>query len=59
MQDLYKNIGTDLMSIRRDFSAAQPKIYAILDRIDKMYNLAKVTAEKKHNLGLLAKNQAI
>jgi chromosome segregation ATPase len=57
MQDLYKNIGTDLMSIRRDFSAAQPKIYAILDRIDKMYNLAKVTAEKKQHLKLLAKNQ--
>ena len=57
MQDLYKNIGTDLMGIRRDFSAAQPKVYAILDRIDKMYNLAKVTAEKKHNLSLLAKNQ--
>lgn len=58
MQDLYKNIGNDLMSIRKEFAAAQPKVYSILDRIDKMYNLAKLTAEKKHNLSLQLKNQS-
>ncbi|MFH1253876.1 MAG: hypothetical protein V1646_00400 [bacterium] len=58
MQDLYKNIGNDLMYIRKEFTAAQPKVYSILDRVDKMYNLAKVTAEKKHNLNALLKNQS-
>ena len=54
MQDLYKNIGNDLMCIRKEFEAAQPKVYSILDQIDKMYNLAKLTAEKKHSLSLHA-----
>lgn len=58
MQDLYKNIGNDLMCIRKEFVAAQPKVYSILDQVDKMYNLAKVTAEKKHNLNALLKNQS-
>lgn len=58
MQDLYKNIGNDLMSIRKEFTAAQPKVYSILDRIDKMYNLAKITAEKKHTLSIQLKNQS-
>ncbi len=58
MQELYRNIGNDLMSIRKEFTAAQPKVYSILDRVDKMYNLAKVTAEKKHNLSVQLKNQS-
>lgn len=58
MQDLYKNIGNDLMSIRKEFVATQPKVYSILDQVDKMYNLAKITAEKKHNLNTLLKNQS-
>lgn len=57
MQDLYKNIGDDLMCIRKEFSATQPKVYAVLDRIDKMYNLAKIAAEKKNKYKDVLKNQ--
>ena len=58
MHDLYKNIGNDLMYIRKEITAAQPKVYSILDQVDKMYNLAKVTAEKQHNLNAMLKNQS-
>jgi chromosome segregation ATPase len=47
IQILHEDIGSDLMSIRKEFITTQPKIYSLLDRINKMYNLAKVAAEKK------------
>ena len=45
---LHKDIGNDLMSIRKEFTAAQPKVYSLLDRIDRMYNIAKISAEEAH-----------
>jgi phosphoglycerate-specific signal transduction histidine kinase len=50
IQYLHKDIGGDLMSIRKEFTAAQPKIYSILDRLDKMYNLAKTEVEKSDEI---------
>jgi phosphoglycerate-specific signal transduction histidine kinase len=57
IQILHKDIGSDLMSIRKEFTAAQPKVYSLLDRIDKMYNLAKVAAEKKDLIKTELKNK--
>lgn len=64
MQALHKEIGNELMSIRKEFTAAQPKVYSLLDQINKMYNLAKVSIEKKHKLKVdlnnkIAENQKI
>ena len=57
MQVLHKDIGNELMSIRKEFTAAQPKIYSLLDQINRMYNLAKVSLEKKHQLKIDLKNK--
>jgi septal ring factor EnvC (AmiA/AmiB activator) len=47
MKDLYKKIGDDLVTVRKDFTAAQPRIYSVLDQIDKLYNLAKDTVHRR------------
>lgn len=57
MQMLHKEIGVELMSIRKEFTAAQPKIYSLLDRIDRMYNLAKIALEKRQKLKIDLKNK--
>jgi chromosome segregation ATPase len=57
MQLLHKEIGNDLMSIRKEFTAVQPKIYSLLDRIDRMYNVAKTAVEKKRELKNELKNK--
>ncbi|KKQ33057.1 MAG: hypothetical protein US49_C0003G0085 [candidate division TM6 bacterium GW2011_GWF2_37_49] len=59
MQVLHKDIGNELMSIRKEFTAAQPKIYSLLDQINRMYNLAKVSLEKKHQLKIDLKNKIV
>lgn len=57
MQDLYNNIGDDLMCIRKEFAATQPKVYSVLDRVDKMYNLAKIVVDKKNKYKDIYKTQ--
>lgn len=47
IQDLYKKIGEDLVSLRKEYAAGQPKIYTILDKVDRMYNLTKGIHQKK------------
>lgn len=44
---VYKKIGEDLINLRKEFSAAQPKVYSLLDQVDKMYTLTKTTQQKK------------
>jgi chromosome segregation ATPase len=41
MQELYRNISQDLVDIRKEYVGAQPKVYSLLDQVDKMYTLAK------------------
>jgi chromosome segregation ATPase len=57
MQNLYENIGDDLMCIRREFTATQPRVYSVLDRIDKIYNLAKIAVDKKNRCKDILRNQ--
>ncbi len=57
MQNLYEHIGDDMMCIRREFTATQPKVYSVLDRIDKMYNLAKIAVDKKNRYRDILRNQ--
>lgn len=51
----HKKVGFELISIRKEFNATQPKIYALLDHIDKMNRLMhevhnkKVTYKKKYH----------
>lgn len=59
MHDLYKNVSDDLMSIRKEFPATQPKVYSVLDRVDKMYNLAKTAVDKKNKYNDIFKNQSV
>lgn len=55
IQDLYKKIGEDLGNLRKEYTVGQPKIYTILDRIDRMYNLTVGIHKKKKNFKKLAK----
>ena len=50
LQTIYKQITNDLISIRKEFAGAQPKVYSILDHVDKMNNMAKIMYQKKHSL---------
>jgi hypothetical protein len=57
IQDLYKNIGDQLVSIREQFPESQPKIYAVLDQIGKLYSLAKNKREEVHHIKELIKTR--
>lgn len=45
LQDLYKKIADGLIGLRKEYPASQPKVYALLDQIDKLYKTAKSTEE--------------
>lgn len=47
IQTLYKQITNELINIRKDFAGAQPKVYTILDQVDKMNNLTKAMYQKR------------
>ncbi len=50
IQTLYKQITNELMDIRKEFAGAQPKVYSMLDQIDKMNNMTKTIYQKKRSL---------
>ncbi len=50
LQDLYKKIGTDLGTIKKEYAPVQPRIYSLLDQVEKMYNIAKTSVQKRKNL---------
>lgn len=58
VQDLYKKIGDDLITIRKEFSGAQPKVFSVLDQIDKMYSITKSTMQKNQDLSKDLKRHA-
>lgn len=47
MQQLYKKIGSELITIRKEYSAAQPKVYSLLDQVEKLYAVSKNVHQKK------------
>ena len=47
MQQLYKKIGSELIVIRKEFTAAQPKVYSLLDQVEKLYAVSKNVHQKK------------
>ena len=50
MQDLYKTIANGLIGIRKDYPASQPKVYSLLDQVEKLYTTAKGAEEKRSKL---------
>lgn len=46
---LHKNVSKELISIRKDFSPAQERVYSLLDNIDKMSSITKNILSKKRN----------
>ena len=50
IEELYKKIGEELISVRKEFVQAQPKIYLVLDQLDKMYGIAKTGLQKKKEI---------
>jgi len=50
VQDLQRKIADGLMSIRKEYPASQPRIYAMLDQLDKLCSLAKNGYQEAENL---------
>lgn len=49
IHNVYKKIGAELINLRKEFSATQPKVYSLLDQVDKMYTLTQTAHQKKIN----------
>jgi|GEM_PF-5475249 len=45
----YKKINEELINIRKEFSATQPKVYFLLDQIEKIKKIMQETLIKKSN----------
>lgn len=50
ISNLYRQISDGLLAIKRDFPAAQSKIYPLLDQIEKMHSVAKEACNNKEQL---------
>jgi len=50
LQEFYKKIGEELISVRKQFTESQPKIYLVLDQLDKMYGIAKTGLQRKKEI---------
>lgn len=47
MQDHYKKVAEGLIGVRKEYPVSQPKVYAMLDQLDKLYSTAKQVSAKK------------
>lgn len=45
----YKKINEELINIRKEFSATQPKVYFLLDQIEKMNRIMQEALTKKNS----------
>ncbi len=45
----YKKINAELINIRKEFSATQPKVYFLLDQIEKMNRIMQEALSKKNS----------
>ncbi|MBM3893075.1 hypothetical protein FJ365_01580 [Candidatus Dependentiae bacterium] len=44
--DAYSKITDGLISLRKQFPAIQPKVYALLDQVEKLYKVAKASSNE-------------
>lgn len=47
LQEVHKKISDELIGIRKDFSATQPRIYSLLDQLDSFKRIAEEIRTKK------------
>lgn len=47
MHDIYKKVTNDLIEIKKQYPTTQPKVYAILDHVDKLFTTVKTSEQKK------------
>lgn len=57
LASLYKHVGDELVSIRKEFPQSQRKVYMVLDKIDQLYNASKLSCEKKRRFKELLKTR--
>jgi hypothetical protein len=50
IQLLYSKISNELLSIRKEYPNAQPKVYTSLDQVCKMYSTSKGVIDRKKQL---------
>lgn len=54
---IYKQIGDQLITIKKAYPTSQSKVYLALDQIDKMYNIAKTKNQQNEQLQESLKNK--
>ena len=47
MQEHYKKVAEGLIGVRKEYPISQPRVYGMLDQLDKLYSTAKQVAQKK------------
>lgn len=47
MTDLHKKISTELMTVRKTYPETQQTIFAVLDRVGKLYGISKSVHDKR------------
>ncbi len=50
VQAVYSEVTRDLISMRKEFPVAQPKIYKLLDQVDKLFKQAKAVQAERDEL---------
>ena len=50
VQAVYSEVTRDLISIRKEFPVAQPKIYKLLDQVDKLFKQTKIVQAERDEL---------
>lgn len=50
---IYRDIGKELIAIRKDFPALQATVYTLLDQVGKLYKITNVAIEDKNKMEAL------
>lgn len=59
IQQIYKKIGDELGGIRKENSAMQPRVFSILDQLDKMYALSKESLQENEKIKKLCDDKSV
>ena len=59
LQFSYKKIGDELVDIRKKYPDVQAKIYSILDQVDKLYKVARVSVDENNSLNKKLKEREV
>jgi len=57
LQDLYRNIGDNLITIRKDYAGTQSTIYFLLDQVGKLYTISKKSLDDRSQYKRLFKKE--